>query len=140
MGTKRTIMTIALSNPSRSGTVALWIAQALLAGFYTGVGFMKLSQPIPDLAAMMYWPGIVPLAFVRFVGAAELAGAAGLLLPLAIGILPRLTPLAATGLVLLQICAIGYHVSRGEFTVLALNLVLVLIAAFIAWGRRDQWG
>jgi hypothetical protein len=113
----------------------LWIAQGILAVFYGMVGFLKLTQPIPALAAMMIWPGVVPEWFVRFVGTAEFAGALGVVLPAATGILPFLTPVAASGLVLLQLCAMVFHVSRGEFQMLPMNAVLLLIPAFVAWGR-----
>jgi hypothetical protein len=121
-------------------TIGLWSAQAALAGLYGMVGFMKLTQPIPELAAMMGWPGVMPEAVVRFVGLAELAGAAGLILPMLTGILPRLTVLAALGLVLLQLSAMVLHVSRGEFEVLPVNLVLLGLAAFVAWGRGKTLG
>lgn len=52
------------------------------------------------------------------------------------GVQPRLTVFAAAGLVVLQICAMVFHVSRAEYQVLPINLVLLLLAAFIAWGRR----
>ena len=115
--------------------VSLWISQILLAAFYVLTGVMKVTMPIPRLAAMLHWPGLYGEAFTRFLGVCELAGAAGLLLPAATRIFPRLTPLAAAGLVLLQICAISYHVSHGEVVKLPLNIVLISTAAFILWGR-----
>ena len=50
-------------------------------------------------------------------------------------ILPRLSVLAAMALVLLQVCAIAFHINRSEFNVLPLNLVLLLVPIFIVWGR-----
>ena len=49
-------------------TIALWIAQVLLAGANGGAGFVKTFRPIPDLAAMMKWPADVPPWLVRFIG------------------------------------------------------------------------
>lgn len=115
--------------------VTLWLAQCALAMFYAGTGFMKATQPIGDLAAMMQWPDVVPVALVRFIGVAELAGALGLILPSLLRTAPRLTPLAATGLVLIQLLAIPFHLSRGEVGVVPLNLVLLALAAFVVWGR-----
>jgi putative oxidoreductase len=116
----------------------LWIAQGVLAALYAMIGFMKITQPIPMLAAMLIWPGVLPEWFVRFVGTAELAGALGLVLPMVTGIRPRLTQLAALGLVALQVCAMVFHVSRGEFIMLPLNIVLLLVPAFVLWGRRRE--
>lgn len=118
--------------------ISLWVVQILLAALYGMVGVMKLTSPIPDLAAMMGWPGDVPAAFVRFVGAAELAGALGLILPWVTNIMPRLTVLAALGLVAVQIGAMITHIMRGEFEVLPINLVLLALAAFVVWGRRKS--
>ena len=124
-----------VSRPSNRLNVALWTSQAVLAAFYAAVGIAKLTQPIPDLAAMMVWPGAAPEWFVRFIGSAELAGALGLLVPSLSRILPVLTMVAAAALVLLQVCAIAFHLSRGEFPMLPFNIVLLAAAAFIAWGR-----
>jgi hypothetical protein len=129
-------MSLTTSN-QKSGrlNIILWAAQALLAAFYGMVGFFKLTKPIPDLAAMMVWPGVMPEWFVRFVGTAEFAGALGLIPPMATKFMPRLTPPAAPGLFVPQRCAIIFHISRGELQVLPMNLVLLALPAFIIWGR-----
>lgn len=75
----------------------LWVAQLLLAAAFTAIGLMKLTTPIPELAAMMKWPGDCSPAFVRFVGLVDLLGSAGILLPSLTCILPRLSVLAALG-------------------------------------------
>ena len=115
--------------------VGLWITQLLLAALFSMAGLMKLAQPISHLSAMLPWTAQVPEALVRFIGAAEVAGALGLILPAATRILPVLTPVSATGLLLIMILASGFHVWRGEITNLPINVVLGSLAAFIAWGR-----
>jgi len=77
----------------------------------------------------------VPGPLVRFIGAAELAGAIGLLLPGLLRIRPVLTPLAGIGLATVMLLATGFHVTRGEYGVLAMPLGLGALAAFVAWGR-----
>jgi hypothetical protein len=116
-------------------TIALWIAQILLALANGLAGFVKTFRPIPDLAAMMKWPGDYPPALTRFVGIVELAAAVGLSLPVATGILPWLTPLAALGVAAIQVLAIGFHAMRGETqqTIIA-NLILLALSLFILWG------
>ncbi|WP_326641060.1 DoxX family protein [Streptosporangium sp. NBC_01755] len=59
----------------------------------------------------------------------------GLILPALTGVLPVLTPLAAAGLVVTMIGAIIVHVRRKEYSALVMNLVLLVLAAFVAWGR-----
>ena len=121
---------------SRRGLrIALWIAQVLLAVAFGMSGLMKLSTPIADLAAQMAWVGSVPPALVRFIGAAELAGAIGLILPALTRIQPRLTALAAVGLIVVMVLASIVHATRGEFGMIPVNVVLGALAAFVAWGR-----
>jgi uncharacterized membrane protein YphA (DoxX/SURF4 family) len=133
--------TIAVDNagrPRRRGRalhVGLWVAQLALAFLFAAAGFTKVTQPIADLHERMPWTADVPLALIRFIGAAELAAALGLLLPAATRIRPRLTPLAALGLVTLMLLAAGFHLARHERHVLPANFVLGAVAAFVAWGR-----
>jgi hypothetical protein len=75
---------------------------------------------------------------VRFIGLSEVFGALGLILPAATRIKPVLTGLAALGLTLVMVLAVGVHVVRGEGYVLALPLLLGVLAAFVAWGRLTQ--
>jgi hypothetical protein len=124
----------------RSGwNIGLWVAQALLAAFYFYAGFNKVSQPIEVLAAMsMGFVLFVPEWLTRFIGVAELLGAVGIVLPALIRIMPRLTPLAALGLSIIQVLAILLHASRGEFAVLPLNVVLLALSLFVLWGRERK--
>ena len=115
--------------------LALWATQALLAVAFGLVGFTKLTQPKETLAQQMGWVADVPSSTVKLIGALEVAGAAGLILPLFTGILPWLTPVAAAGLVLTMIGAMVTHVRRHEYANIFPNLVLLLLAAFIAYGR-----
>jgi putative oxidoreductase len=136
MANQKTDTSLNFTQPSRRRlSMALWIAQILLAAFYGLTGTLKVSLPITQLAEMLHWPGLYGETFTRFLGVCELAGAFGLLLPSATRILPRLTLLAAAGLMLLQICAVSYHASQGEFQRLPLNVVLIAVTAFIFWGR-----
>jgi len=73
------------------------------------------------------------------IGMAEILGAIGLILPLATGIATLLTPLAAVGLVVIQLGAVVVHVRRGEGKTVPFNVVLVLLGAFVAIGRFANW-
>jgi DoxX-like family len=72
---------------------------------------------------------------VRFIGAAEILGALGLILPLVTGILPWLTVVAAAGLVIIQVAAVIFHLQRGEAKVVPMNLVLLILALAVVYGR-----
>ena len=120
-------------------TIALWAAQVVLAIIYLLAGGMKLSQPIPALAAAgMGFVLALPEAAVRLIGLAEVLGAIGVVAPALTRIRPSLTPLAAAGLVLLQICAAIFHATRGEFFMLPANTVLLALALFVWWGRSRK--
>jgi hypothetical protein len=72
---------------------------------------------------------------LRGIGAAEVLGPVGLILPPATGIAPMLTPIAALGLVGTQVGATAVHVRRKETKLLPVNVVLLLLAPLIAIGR-----
>lgn len=116
-------------------SAALWAVQILLALFYASVGFMKLSQPLDALATDMTFVLAFPEWFTRFIGLAEVLAAVGLIAPAATRVMPVLTPLAAVGLVIVQLAAMVFHVSHGESYMLPVNAVLLALALFIVWGR-----
>ena len=115
--------------------VALWVIQVLLGLAFLAAGGMKLSQPKEKLAENMGWVEDFSQPAVRLIGALEVLGAIGLVLPALTGILPWLTPLAALGLVLTMIGAALTHLRRKEYGNIAVNAVLLVLAAFVAYGR-----
>mgnify|MGYP001308344221 CR=1 FL=1 len=116
-------------------TIALWIIQVVLALAYLMAGSLKAFRPLDELAKRMPWVSAVPGGLVRFIGVAELLGAVGLILPALTGVLPWLTPLAAVGLVVVQVLAGGFHLSRGEYRNVPVNAALLVLAIVVAYGR-----
>lgn len=134
-----TITTITrTARPNRALHITLWVLQGLLAAAFLMFGLTKLTTPIAQLAGQMPWVADVPASLVRFIGLAEVAGALGLILPALTRIRPNLTPLAALGLVLVMVLAIPFHLTRGEATMLPVNLVLAALAGVVAWGRTRR--
>ncbi|HXD91934.1 MAG TPA: DoxX family protein [Bacteroidia bacterium] len=121
--------------PSKAIHITLWVAQAVLASSLIWASMMKLFQPIEKLSAMWPWTGQVPMIVVKFTGIVDLLGALGLILPSLIRFKPKLTPIAAIGIIVLMICASIFHIVRGEASVIGVNIIFAIIAAFIAWGR-----
>lgn len=116
--------------------VALWVVAGLLAAAFLAAGAMKLSQPKEKLAASgMGWVESFSAGQVKAIGALEVLAAIGLIVPPLVHVAPVLAPLAATGLVLMMIGAAVTHARRGEFPQIAVNVVLLALAAFVAWGR-----
>lgn len=116
-------------------TTTLWTIQVLLALVFLFAGSMKLILPIEMLTTQMPLPGL----FVRFIGVAEVAGALGLILPGLTRIQRGLTPLAACGLVIIMIGATVVTLAIGGGVSALIPLVVGLLAAGVAYGRRS-WG
>lgn len=122
---------------ARGLNIALWAAQILLALVFGLSGSMKVFTSIEALSKNGAWIRDAEV-LIRFIGISELAGALGLLLPSLTRIKPRLTSLAAAGLVVVMVLATGFHLWRGEPQALPITLGLGAIAAFVAWGRYGK--
>jgi hypothetical protein len=97
---------------------------------------MKVSRSKEQLAGSgMGWVEDFSPGMVKFIGLVEILGAIGLILPAALDIVPVLVPLAALGLVLTMIGAAVVHVRRNEVKTIAPSVVLLVLAAVVAWGR-----
>lgn len=116
--------------------VLLWAAQLFVGISFAVIAWMKLFTPIPALAAMWPWTGQFPEVVVRGLGVIDLAGGLGILLPALTRIRPSLTVTAAACCALLQICAMAFHISRGEAEAVPVNIVFLVLSLFVFWGRR----
>jgi len=92
--------------------IFLWILQAVLAAAFLGAGLMKLSQPKSKLQENMGWVEDFSDNAVKGIGAAEVLGAIGLILPAATGIAVILTPIAAAALAVTMVGAVIVHIKR----------------------------
>jgi hypothetical protein len=129
-------------NPARSNlmnltlNLALWIAAGFLAVVFL-VSSTKLFVPkekIASIGAPSRWVQDFSPGALKAIGALELLAAVGLILPAALDIAPVLVPLAATGAVLLMVGAVITRLRRREVYVVG-DLVYLVLAAFVAWGR-----
>jgi hypothetical protein len=121
--------------PSKALHITLWVVQILVAITLLWASAVKLFQPVGEVAAMWPWAGEVPVAVLKLIGAVDLLGGLGLILPALLRIQPRLTPFAAVGVVVLMICASIFHIVRGEGSQIGFNVFVAVLAAGIAWGR-----
>jgi hypothetical protein len=113
---------------------ALWIVQVMLAIVFAGAGAMKFITPVEVLSVVSPFPA----EFIRFIGVCEVLGAVGLIFPYALRILPVLTSLAATGLVVIMIGATVTTLAIGGGVMALPTVILGLLAALVAYGRRPQ--
>jgi DoxX-like protein len=118
--------------------LALWIAAGVLAVVALGGGASKVFVPKEKLAktAGGAWTENVDTRFIKTLGVLELLAAVGLILPAVVGIAPVMVPVTAVCWVLLMIGAMITHLRHdglGRFV--AVNVVYLAVAAFIAFGR-----
>jgi hypothetical protein len=114
---------------------ALWILQGLLAAAFLAFGGMKLGLSEAALAAKLGWIASTPKWLPRFIGAAEVLGAIGLVLPAATRIAPWFTPLASASLATVTLLAVVVHFARNEGALAAPAAVLCLLCIALAAGR-----
>lgn len=116
--------------------VAVWVISGLLALAFLGIGGSKLVTSAANLETMAQG---VPVVLLRIAGTAEVLGALGLILPAVTRILPILTPIAASGLVLTMIGATITNIVIESYLLVAQTIVLGVLAGLIAWARFGQY-
>jgi putative oxidoreductase len=119
---------ISAAPQSKSSNRWLWVGQIMLALVFAMSGGMKLFGTLPA-------QNVISPTLITFIGTMELLGALGLILPRLLNIMPILTAWAATGLATIMLLAIALHVSRGEFSEVAVTVILGSIAVLVARGR-----
>jgi hypothetical protein len=117
--------------------LVLWLLAGLLALFFAFAGISKLAQSKEKLLSSpnMAWAADFSPGLIKVIGALEILAAFGLLLPGAVDLATLLVPLAATGLVALMVGAAITHGRRKETQAVVINVVLLVLAAVVAWGR-----
>jgi hypothetical protein len=112
-------------------TIAYWIIAGILAIAFLAAGLMKLARPKEALASSgMAYVEDFNAGQVKLIGAAEVVGAIGLILPMLLGIAPILSPIAAVALAVLMAGAVATHIRRKEQFIPP--LVLAILSAIVA--------
>ncbi|HEX8631068.1 MAG TPA: DoxX family protein [Catenuloplanes sp.] len=118
-----------------------WILSALLAVVFIGAGAAKLFTPREKLVTnpKMAYTNDFTSTQVKAIGAVEVAGGIGVILPWLLDIARILTPLAAVGLAITMIGAMIVHARRGELKeALPINGILFALGAAVAIIRFSQ--
>lgn len=113
--------------------IALWVVTGILAALFAMAGSMKVITPYGDVRAKMEWVETVTAGQLKAIGALEVLGAIGMILPAATGLAPWLTPVAAFGLLGMMIVAVGLHLRRKEPFLPSLVLGVVALVVAIGW-------
>jgi uncharacterized membrane protein YphA (DoxX/SURF4 family) len=118
-------------NPTtaRIANVGLWTLQVLLAAVYGFSAFGKLTADAQNVAGFEAMG--LGTTGMYIIGALELAGAIAMFVP-------RLTGLAATCFVALMIGAVIITLAIGGGALAAIPATVGVLAAVVAWGRRDS--
>lgn len=112
-----------------------WIVAGLAALVFAAAGGMKLARPRAALQASgMGWVEDFNPGSVKLVGALEVLGALGLILPALAGTAVVLSPVAGICLVLVMIGAVVVHIRRKEpFGAPGLLAVFAAVAAILGF-------
>jgi DoxX-like family len=124
---------------TKRANIALWTVQGVLAAVFLFAGGFKLALPFAALAKL----SPLPPWFLKFIGACEITGAIGLILPGLLKIRTGLTPLAAAGLVVIMIGATVITVATQGLAPAVMPFVVGSLAATVAyarWQRAPQRG
>src|SRR5213596_1250133 len=107
-----------MSISTKQRGAVLWVIQGLLAALFLFAGGFKLALPLAALAKVSPLPAL----FLKFIGACEVTGALGLILPGLLRIRTGLTPLAAAGLVIIMTGAVVVTLVGGDLTAALISL------------------
>ena len=113
--------------------IVLWVLQVLLAAAFFAHGLLFLNPPA-EIAVQM--DASLPRWFQLFLGVAEILAAIGLILPAATRVMPWLVTWAAAGIMIVMVSATVWHLARSEFSSAAITLLLLAMAAVVAYMRR----
>ena len=116
--------------------IVLWIMAIVLALAFTVGGLTQILLPkarYRELAASQHWADDFSAEQIKAIGTIKTIGAVGLVLPAAV--VPVLVPLAASGLMLFMAGAETTRFRRGEYQLMAGDLLFLAAFAFLAWGR-----
>lgn len=110
--------------------ILLWTLQIVLAVLFGFDGYEKFFRP-----QVFRIQGLSDAGLVLFIGASEMAGATGLVLPMVIRFLTWMTPLAALGIAMIMTLAARFHLKRHESLRVGYTCFLLGVSLFVAIGR-----
>ena len=122
-----------MSTHRKSLRIALWIVQGALAALFLFAGGFKLAMPLSDFARV----SPLPAGFLKFIGACEVLGALGLVLPGLFRVRLGLTALAAAGLALIMVGAVVMTAITQGAAAAGFPFVVGVLASLVAAGRRS---
>ena len=107
--------------------------QLVLCVIFLYFGMLKMFLPIEKIEKKVTWAHDYSVAKLKFFGFLEVIGALGLILPYQLGVLPILTPMAATGLAMVMAGAGMVHLRRDEINMIFLNILIIFMLAGVGF-------
>lgn len=126
------------STSNKGLNIIVWMVQLALAAVFLMAGYMKLFTPIQELSSFLPWVEEVPNILVKFIGLTELIGGIGVFLPSLFKNKAHYAYCAAWSLCFVMILAMIFHLFRGEFAAIPVNLILFALLYFVGWGRHKK--
>jgi hypothetical protein len=116
--------------------VVVWVVTGILAAMMLLAGAMKLAKSKPELVESgQGWAGDFTPGSIKMIGTLEVLGAIGLIVPGAFDTASWLVGAAAIGIAILMAGAAVTHARRQEYPNIAVNVVLLVGAVFVAVER-----
>ncbi|AXK45281.1 DoxX family protein [Brachybacterium saurashtrense] len=116
--------------------LVLWILAFVLAAIFAATGLMKLLVARDQQIVRTPYVEDFPQGVIRGIGALELLGALGLILPGLLSVATILVPMAAAGLAITMVFAALVHQRRGDGTAAMVpSIVLAVLSVAVAWLR-----
>jgi hypothetical protein len=110
--------------------IAYWALAGSLAALFLAAGASKLLRPRAALAAAgLAYVEDFTAGQIKLIGAAEVIGAVGLILPMLLDVVPLLSPVAACALAALMVGGVVTHARRDEPFAFPLVLTVLSVAA-----------
>lgn len=117
----------------------LWSIQALLAAVFLLAAVVKIrTSKERFIRAKVLTPGNSVLP-IRAIGALEILGVFGIVLPLLINTMPVLTPVTALCFCMLMVGAAVVHLKRKEYIMLPLLTLVFLLSATVLFYRTCDY-
>ena len=117
-------------NKTNMKNYALLALRILLAAFYVMAATPKLMGNAEVVESFSRWG--MPDKLYLLVGSMEMLGAIGLLIP-------RTVAWAAGGLILLMLGAAGTHIAHGEWSMLPLPVIPMLLLSLVGYMHCPWW-
>ncbi len=117
----------------------LWLLQLVLALAFAAFGLLMLTRPRETLLRTVPWVEDYPQTAVKAIGAFEVLGAIGIVVPAALGVATGIVPVAAIGLALVALGATVTHLLRSEQRAAIPPAALLAAAVLVAVGRLGPW-